>query len=528
MITVPDLRDADPGVFTRHAQRWTYLAGRIAGRGRELADHLAALTDWQGTAGDSARANLAEQHRKLTDVAEHLGGIPPVLTSVGDRLTQVQQRLHEAIGMAEDNALHIQPDGTVRATDFAPQGGDRLAAKLTTVVRFLLREATIADEEAAAALRGLTPHATGFAPAAGGAPGTTASGAMPARGTAPAEVKRWWDSLTPQEQEAQLLAHPDQLGALDGIPAVYRDRANRVVLDTQRSALDTERAALAAKPHRSDDENHRLDDIDGKLRGLDAVTGRLNVAPSAARLQPYLLGISTDGNGRAIVAMGNPDTATNVATFVPGTGAKLATCRGDLERADTMALAARKSGSPSTSVITWVGYDAPQSIVPQAAEDRFADGAKQDLERFQDGLRATHEGAPSHNTVIGHSYGTTVVGITARDEGLNADDVVFVASPGVGVENARGLHLVGVSPDQVGQHVHATVAQHDPIRVAAGSHGPAPTGDDFGGTTFASNPGAAGPWYELGWNPSVHSQYWDPGNRALDNMGNIIAGKPTS
>ncbi|MBP2476576.1 hypothetical protein JOF53_005448 [Crossiella equi] len=37
-----------------------------------------------------------------------------------------------------------------------------------------------------------------------------------------------------------------------------------------------------------------------------------------------MLGVNADGNGRAIVAMGNPDTAANVATLVPGTGSSLA------------------------------------------------------------------------------------------------------------------------------------------------------------------------------------------------------------
>ncbi|MGH7747001.1 MAG: alpha/beta hydrolase, partial [Candidatus Dormibacteria bacterium] len=219
--------------------------------------------------------------------------------------------------------------------------------------------------------------------------------------------------------------------------------------------------------------------------------------------------------------------AANVATYVPGTTASLGSVNDDLQRADSMVKAARDAGSPSTAAITWVGYEAPQQIFPDAAEDRWADGAKQDLDRFQDGLRASHEGAPAHNTVIGHSYGATVVGHAARDGNLNADDVVFVASPGVGVTHADQLHLGGVPGDQVGQHVHSTVAQHDPIKLSAGINGPSPTGPSFGGTTFESNPGDAGPWYELGWNGAVHSQYWDDGNKALVNMGRIIAGKHT-
>ncbi|KAA2266995.1 alpha/beta hydrolase [Solihabitans fulvus] len=545
MISVPDLRDAEPSIFTRDAQRWKDLASQVADRDK----HLASLADWQGAASDAAKANLGEQRKKLADAAEQLGKIPPVLTAVGDRLDRAQQKLREATNTARDNGLDIQSDGTVKPAEFvpAPPGRDpspppmpgqpapssppsaqQVAAQLTTTVQDLLREATSADEEAAAALRRLTAQATGFAVAPGDPTVTSASAAIPARGTAPAEVKKWWDSLNPQQQESLLFAHPDQIGALDGIPAVFRDRANRDVLGEQRSRLDEERIRLESKPNRSDDENRRLDDLKGKIGGLDAVADRLKTAPSSDHPQPYLLGISTDGNGRAIVAMGNPDTAANVATYVPGTKASLASCRGDLQRSDTTSRAAEKAGSPSTSVIAWIGYDAPQSIVPEAAEDKYADGAEKDLSRFQDGLRITHEGQPSHNTVVGHSYGTTVVGHTARDMTLNADDVVFVASPGVGVSDVRDLHLTGETPDQVAQHVHATVAQYDPINVSAGIHGPSPTNPSFGGTTFDSNPGEPGPWYKLGWNPGVHSQYWDDGNKALKNMGDVIAGKPTS
>jgi hypothetical protein len=191
----------------------------------------------------------------------------------------------------------------------------------------------------------------------------------------------------------------------------------------------------------------------------------------------------------------------------------------DLHRADQMALAAKNAGSPSTSVITWVGYEAPQSIVPEAGQDKFADNGKGALHQFQDGLRSTRECPESHNTVVGHSYGTVLIGHAARDGQLTADDAVFVASPGVGVSNVKDLHLKGV--DNVAEHVHSTTAQYDPIKLAGGPHGPPPT--QFT-NAFESAPGPAS---ALGWNQAVHSMYWDTGNPALANMGNIIAGKPT-
>ncbi|TCO52372.1 alpha/beta hydrolase [Actinocrispum wychmicini] len=529
MLTVPELRDAEPGVFTRAAAKWQTLAQQVASRGDDLAKHVSVLDQWAGPAGEAAKQDLGDQRKRLADAAQRLGQFPPVLSRVGGSLTNIQNQLRTAMGTARDNSLVIEPDGAVFTADKAPPSATprpmpgpspqldmpdpkQLAASLTTTIQSLLRQATAADEEAAAALRGLTAEASGLAPAADDSTLLAGATAVPTNAS-PADVKKWWDSLTPQQQESLLFMHGDTIGSLDGIPAQVRDRANRALLAEEKANLVEQR------------DRHPSDALNGKIHGLEAIEHRLTVTPSAEHPQPFLLKVSTDGTGRAIVAMGNPDTAANVATYVPGTGAALAKINGDLDRSDRMAMSALKAGSPSTSVITWLGYEAPHNIVPDAAEDKWADNGKGALNRFQDGLRATHSGSPSHNTVIGHSYGTTLVGHAARDGSLNANEVVFVASPGVGVTHAKDLHLTGVT--DVSQHVHSTVARHDPIQLAAGIHGPSPTGLSFGGTTFKSDPGAAGPWYELGWNAAVHSQYWDPGNAALVNMGNVIAGKPT-
>jgi pimeloyl-ACP methyl ester carboxylesterase len=174
-------------------------------------------------------------------------------------------------------------------------------------------------------------------------------------------------------------------------------------------------------------------------------------------------------------------------------------------------------------VISWVGYDAPDDVMPNAMSDNYAEGAKKNLDSFQDGLRESHQGEPSHNTMIGHSYGTTVVGYAARDEHLDVDDIVFVASPGVGVNHADELGIPA-------EHVHATVDAHDPIQLAP-VHGIEPQNFDDANvfSSGPSEPGASteGPWYYEGYNSDAHSMYWDPGNKALKNMGRVIAGQPT-
>ncbi|MEV4600624.1 alpha/beta hydrolase [Amycolatopsis sp. NPDC049253] len=327
---------------------------------------------------------------------------------------------------------------------------------------------------------------------------------------------------------------------MNGLPATDRDRANKVMLDREYDELKRQREELSsrslhvggsemqqqAQAQQYQDLSKQLHALDEKIKGMDQIKQRL-YHPLPGQPTAYLLGINSANCGQAIIAMGDPDRADNVATYVPGTTAGLnhgmAT---DIYRSDAMLAAANKAGSPSTSVITWVGYNAPQSIVPDAASTSFANNAEHPLRDFQGGLGAAHHG-PMNSTVIGHSYGTTVVGQTARDLGLPADNVVMVASPGVGVDHANQLHLDGVPQDQVGQHIYSTKSVTDPIPALTNFDGPDigldnvdplgpdPTTDWFGGQTFHSDAG----------NPlTSHSDYWQDRSSSLRSMGNIIAG----
>jgi len=272
------------------------------------------------------------------------------------------------------------------------------------------------------------------------------------------------------------------------VPVEVRDRANRLVL---AAAGDT--PALRAL-------RARLADAD---------------APRA-----YLLAFDASGDGRAVVAIRDPDHTGNVLTYVPGTGANV----GDLGKGVLLPAADRLAAAagPSTAVVLWLGYDAPDNpvVASYPSYARHAEGA---LDRFQDGLRATHDGARAHQAVLGHSYGSTVVGFTARDRGLDADDVIFVGSPGAGVAHAGDL---GVPAG----HVWASTARYDPIRLTTAGHGivdstvevlrpPSgpdlwfgtdPTRTDFGGEVFRSAPGS--PLRPV----ATHDGYFDPTNPAFE------------
>ncbi len=248
----------------------------------------------------------------------------------------------------------------------------------------------------------------------------------------------WWESLTPEQQEQALADYPALVGALDGVPAADRDTANRTVLDREITALTDRRTALddregyimemadqgrlpelypgvmnplGAAMSELDGITAERAGIDGTLTGAAVIKSRIenpNMPPA------LLLGFSSGGDGRAVVSVGNPDLSDNVVTYVPGTMSDLPGVRGDLTRADIMAQEAASvdPSGRSTASILWLGYDAPD-MFPNAASSSYASDAVDDLQRFQSGLRATHEDAPSHNTVIGHSYGSTTVGYAA-------------------------------------------------------------------------------------------------------------------
>ncbi|WP_336879885.1 alpha/beta hydrolase [Rhodococcus globerulus] len=376
------------------------------------------------------------------------------------------------------------------------------------------------------------------------------------------EFNEFWESLSPNDKDA-LAAFDPGIGNRDGMPAADRDHFNRINLGNLQSSTSTELADLDGKhpdwakgrniPSDAGsvdeaDQQARRDyerwqqqraDLQQRLDGYGVLADQID--PTLAEegdSEKYLLGV--DDKGRAIVALNNPDAATNVATFVPGTGSHLGTIGGDIDRSqmmlDSTEYQRRFAGlEGSTSVVTWYGYDAPQTI-PQAGLDGYADGGAGSLDRFQDGLRASHDGTPSHNTVIGHSYGSTVIGAAASGgRSIDANDLFFVGSPGVGMDRVEGLSLEGIDPGHVGGHVYATAAANDPVPMIGDvfgslSHGANPANDlpliGFGATVVESAPGTgidAGLLGELP-SPAAHSEYWENNNPALAGMGHVIAG----
>lgn len=589
MVTFAQLKAADAQPFRDAAKAYGDLADKLVDRSDAGVKELNKVTDaWDGEGTSAALTAIKNACVEVDEAVLMLQRCDQILADFAGEVDKAKSLLADAIEQARAIPAAVGADGTltVDPKDGPPAGHPAWGGINTAVtaagqaIADAVQYATTADTTATTSLNALVPGTKGSA---------YPVDRIPPPGSDPAQVKAWWDSLTLAQQQWLIANQASRIGWLDGVPATSRDQANRLTLSRQQSWMQGELDRLKNEGKEDSDEYKSLK---GKLDALNRIEQRLEAGTGdgqgadglqANNQRAYLLGIDTTGDGKAIIAIGNPDTADNILTHVPGTGASLTNLNGDLNRVDREVFDANNMDpSKRTAGILWLGYDAPNDVIKpdlspgtgDATDTSYARNAGVDLDRFQDGLRVTNLGAPSNNTIIGHSYGSTVVGITARDHGLDVDNAIFVGSPGVGVDTASQL---GIDPN----HVYSSHAKNDPIQYGANPgdlikevvgeanplevgrewanggvkfdpdpnliHGNNPSQDDFGGHTFTSDPGTPildpkittttrdplGPFgpsvtYPSGvdWNFSAdaHSQYWDDGNESRTNIAKIVTG----
>ncbi|MGW4381254.1 alpha/beta hydrolase [Kitasatospora sp. NPDC004531] len=569
-MDVPTLRDADPQRLYDAARAYDELAQKLADETRVWQQDVAGRVQnsgWTGEASDSAQRSLTATATKLTFAQSELAQIAPALRQGAQAFAEAQQELRSALDEARANRFEVSDDGGVswpapsEAERRDPDAPDRArqGAQLRDRIVDALSRAAGADADTQRRLRQYTTEARGVVAPDGAAMrlnsatvGTLAGSqdlaGMPGQNASPTEVNSWWKSLSPDQQQRLIQQHPAEIGNRDGIPTPARDQANRIHLDQLVNQL-------SAKQNPSEWDKK-------KLEGFRSIQSRLR-DDQGKQPPAYLMLIGDQGQGRAALAYGNPDTADDVVAYVPGLNTEVKNMGGgDANRArDLWQTAHDIDPSRKTASIAWLGYDTPQAkgISPDALAVAGDERAKQGGESYQgflQGLRASHEGQPAHLTALGHSYGSFTVGQAAqRPGGIPADDIILVGSPGTGAQQASQL---GVDAS----HVWVGAAEHDPV-----SHLPSPAeakgigiGAGIGGL-LGGVPGAAlggyigdkiaghGDPHELwfGQDPASsefgarrfdvadgplgfqsHSDYWNQGDgrdgHSLRNMGMIVSG----
>jgi alpha/beta hydrolase family protein len=219
------------------------------------------------------------------------------------------------------------------------------------------------------------------------------------------------------------------------------------------------------------------------------------------------------GNGRVAQVFGDLRTANRIAVLVPGSGNRADMFRngvGGLRFRSPAAQAAnlyRAAARDRFAVIAWLGYRTPQGFELAEAREDLAETGAAALVRLVAGLVAIRP----HATValLGHSYGSVVLGVAAPTLPRQVTDLAVFGSPGMGVSTAAQLGTTA--------RIWAGQAAGDWIRWVPGmrllglGHGTKPTDPDFGARIFATR------------DVPDHDHYLFPGTDSLARLAGIAA-----
>ncbi|HEY2225690.1 alpha/beta hydrolase [Actinomycetospora sp.] len=337
----------------------------------------------------------------------------------------------------------------------------------------------------------------------------------PVDGPVPIAVAHWWGSLRREERDRLTAGRPDLVGALDGIPARDRDRANRIRLATARRDGEAEEAALdLARDGASGFA--ALQDVEARLAEVRARLGRLAAVDAAAAAPGHELLALDPVSGRAAVATGDTDDARHVGVFVPGFTARAEDLPGRIAELDAVAARA----GPDAAMVAWYDYAAPQwSEVADPPRSVLGTGPASvgatRLASFVAGLDAARPDDPAHVTVLGHSYGSVTVA-QALPAAHGVDDVVLLGSPGV-----------TPAPVRPG-HVWVAEARGDPV-ADAGWFGPdtnsSPEVRGMSTTPQPARGGASGSALPASDGSRGHGEYLRPGTTSAEGVAAVVGGR---
>ncbi|MCF2528614.1 alpha/beta hydrolase [Yinghuangia soli] len=552
MVTVPQLRDASFGGLREASASLGRLAQKLEaleGQYRTTVVTTASRSYWEGTANAASKPAIDTAGRLMEVASAEVRNMVVAVDSATEEFVAAQNQLRATLTAAKSEGFVIGDDGSVSwPPEQTPAGTDPAEAEAAetrksdrgTAISFeilgALVRATNADTSAAQALRVFAQATALDVSGPDGAArlariqadgklavdlagGLDASDIPPA-GSDPKAVSAWWRAQSPNVQLAYLQAYPDRVGGLNGVPVVARDEANRTTMALELADLQRREATLDPQERRTLAALRKLD-----TQLTDQASDREGDAKPI-----YLIDIDTSGDGKWAVAVGNPDTAANTAVQVPGLNTDIEEISGEIDKARRLQFAAdmQTPAADDVAVVTWLGYDAPELALEQPNTSVMGTGRAEAgapaLDQFVDTLRTTHEGDRDRLTVVGHSYGSAVVGSAASQHTLDADDIVVVGSPGTNTSHVSQMNMQNghvwsgaASDDYVARLPQAAeAAAYAPIPGApaipgAYPMGAAPQDVDYGANRFDVD-------------TSGHSNYWDPGSESVRNIGAITVG----
>jgi hypothetical protein len=538
----------------KNAGQSTAEADNAFAQARQRFEHAWNRDDGEHPINDSQQVRLATtslgvQAAQLPKIAVDLEGIAAglaeaqrssgaVIANLDKQLEQIDKELGNYIDLEKTHNLTAEEQSVI-TTEI-----NELDQQAIDDTRAALQQVTHIRDGYAGTLRDAEAHlrADGYNPALVKALDDSSipdqpTPPLPPPGTSPQDVFKWWNSLTPEQKALLIAQHPADLGNLRGIPVDVSNEVNQAVMnDDLNRVRDLANAHDLSVDQVLGDPSYFGLSANDVVRYNNACRSQEGLLSSALAVDEYgrhpdvyLMRYQPDafnGDGGAAIAMGNPDTAANTAFVVKGLGSGVK--QGTLSNPDGVRLyqeANRADWNKDTAVVMWVGYDAPDTAAdPGLYEPNMAQAGGRALAADVNSMAVTHQGPPTHMTVVGHSYGATTVADAAAGFGMHADDIVLVGCPGTDMANSAGdFHL------NPGGHLYVGDASGDPVswfgeetvKTPFGGVGLGhdPAVDGYGSVRFkAEVPGySSNPFYD-------HSHYFDTGSESLFSMGDIASG----
>lgn len=530
-LTLADIEHWDPAAI-----RTVFNAAIQRSHGTRTASasltETMRLLDFGGDAAEAAHAATQKTSQILDTHADACDAVAKAAEKSADEVAAIRQRLQAIKDDAREHHLNLNeatgialPPPDLASYSQADQRAIMDAAvRVTANIKQLLADAEVADEDLAAAIRGadgdLSPDQVNTQ--LGHQPPKMPQ--VPPPRTDPDQVKKWWHSLTPGQQDRVKEWFPNSIRKLDGIPIPVRDELNRPVLQSELNRL--QQGWL--------DGNGVWHTDPEKLADLQALQDTLNKHPGTS-----LILLDTDSNPRKVLAavgIGDVDNAERVGVTVGGLNTRVSSSvdamvrEGETQRAKAseLRLKAGVANPDAVASIAWLGYDAPDNPI-DVAMDRLAQKGAGPLNNFYKGLAATTNVSDQHITAFGHSYGSLVTSL-ALQQGSPVSDVVLYGSPGTELSNISQLH---VAPGHAFYEIGLNDGVSD-IIPQFGAFGPAPQ-DVPGFTELSTQTGVApggtagdGHLHERAYGHSEYARDGSNGELRMSgyNLAAVLAGLP--
>jgi cell wall-associated NlpC family hydrolase len=172
MVTFSQLLNAQPGKLKDSADAWDKWSAAVDDHANRLvAVHDKVSTKWNGAASEQARTLVADAHLQASASSKALSQVKTVLNSAFTKFSQAHNDLIAASDQAVNAGFSVTGEGRItdpddvigRATADQQTQLSQAKTNIQDRINKAVRDATAADGQAAAALRGVMPGGPRFA-----------------------------------------------------------------------------------------------------------------------------------------------------------------------------------------------------------------------------------------------------------------------------------------------------------------------------------------------------------------------------